>query len=72
MTLKTIHVIFVTVCVLFFGGFAAYCFSRIGLSAQPDFAYREFGFLSVATGGALLFYGNWFLAKLKKQEALTS
>ncbi len=61
MSLKAIHLVFITAsCVLAFG-FAAWCFF------SPERTSRDwiYGLGSVAAGVALIFYGRYFLKKLK-------
>jgi hypothetical protein len=61
MSLKALHLVFITAsCVLAFG-FAAWCFF------SPDRTPRDvvYGIGSLVAGVALIIYGRYFLKKLK-------
>ena len=61
MSLKAVHLVFVTASCLLAFGFAAWCFF------SPDRTPRDFsyGIGSLVAGGALILYGRYFLKKLK-------
>jgi hypothetical protein len=63
MSLKAFHVFFIAVCTIFSVGFGVWCFARYG--ADGGFGYLATGVASVAGGGALVFYGVFFLRKFK-------
>lgn len=67
MSLKMLHVVFVTASVLLAGGFSAWSFNNYlaieGGGARLDLTC---GILSALAGLGLLVYGNYFLRKLKK------
>ncbi len=61
MSLKHFHIAFVTICVLFAWGLAAWCLLMPG--QPPILSYM--GWLSLAGGLGLLVYGVRFLKKIK-------
>lgn len=61
MSLKHFHLAFVTVCTLFFGGLGAWCLLIEGLPGM----FRLMGWLSLASGAAMLIYGIRFRRKIK-------
>ncbi len=64
MSLKSIHVVFVTAALLltaFFGGWAWHEYA----SPQGTQAHLIYGVLSIVAFVGLLFYGKYFLRKLK-------
>lgn len=61
MSLKALHLVFITASCLLAFGFAAWCFFSPERSAR-DVVY---GIGSVAVGVGLIFYGRYFLKKLK-------
>lgn len=61
MSLKALHLVFITASCLLAFGFAAWCFFSPERTSR-DVAY---GIGSVAAGVALIFYGRYFLKKLK-------
>ena len=64
MSLKAVHIIFITASCLLAFGFAGWClksyFSGEGLSRD-----LVFGIASFAVGVGLIIYGRYFLKKLK-------
>ena len=66
MSLKAVHLVFITASCLLAFGFAAWCF------LSPDRAPRDFGYGvgSLVAGAALIFYGRYFLKKLKNVRYL--
>jgi len=61
MSLKHFHIAFVTISMLFFWGFAAWCLLLVGL---PEM-FKPMGWISVALGFVMLIYGIRFLKKTK-------
>ena len=61
MSLKNFHIAFITICVLFTGGFAAWCLLVPGLPAM----FTAMGWISASGGLLLLVYGIRFLKKAK-------
>ncbi len=61
MSLKAVHLVFITASCLLAFGFAAWCF------LSPDRTPRDFayGIGSLAAGVARVLYGRYFLKKLK-------
>lgn len=62
MSLKTFHVIFVSVCLIFLAGLAFWAFRAHGNEA--DRATLLIGISSVGGFAGLAVYGVWFLKKL--------
>ena len=63
MSLKAFHVLFVSVCTVFcmgFGVWAIYDYRQSG-----EVGSLIWGVLSLLAAVALLWYGRWFLRKLK-------
>lgn len=66
MSLKMLHVVFVTASVLLAGGFSAWSFHNyLGMEGGGSRLDLTIGILSALTGFALLVYGKYFLRKLK-------
>lgn len=61
MSLKNFHIAFITICVLFTGGFSAWCLLVPGLPSM----FVTMGWISAAGGLFLLIYGIRFLKKAK-------
>lgn len=67
MSLKSFHVLFVvvsTLCALFVGGWGVAAYARAGGAGNVAFGIG--GFVCAA---GLVFYGFWFLRKLKGVDA---
>ncbi len=63
MSLKAFHLVFVTASVLLMLGLTAWCFGNYRRSdASMDLVW---GAVALASAGALLVYGRYFLRKLK-------
>ena len=68
MSLKAFHVFFVVICVLFTLGFGAWAvadYSRAGSNGSLVLAIGSF-----IAAAALVWYGLWFLRKLKNVSYL--
>lgn len=65
MTLKTIHLLFITLSALLAWGFAAWCF---GMRDGTTETHPILGVISVATGVALIAYEVLFVRKLKQMR----
>ncbi|MGB0715557.1 MAG: hypothetical protein ACPGXK_06755 [Phycisphaerae bacterium] len=63
MSLKAFHIFFVIVCVLFAGGFGAWCIFRF--LNVGDVSALIIGILTLAGGVGAIVYGKWFLKKLE-------
>jgi hypothetical protein len=63
MGLKTLHIIFITLSILLSFGFGLWCVSSEG--EQLGSFHRVIGIASFVAAVSLLFYGIWFLRKLK-------
>lgn len=61
MSLKNFHIAFIIICVLFTGGFAAWCFLVPGLPSM----FTAMGWISAIGALSLLVYGVRFLKKSK-------
>ena len=61
MSLKSFHITFITVSTLFFWGFAAWCLLLAGLPQM----FVIMGWISVAFGFGMIYYGIRFLKKTK-------
>jgi len=64
MSLKAFHIIFVIVSTLFCFGTGVFCLKSH--SASPDATMLALGIALNVGGVALLFYGRYFLKKLKR------
>lgn len=63
MSLKAFHLVFVTASVLLMLGLTAWCFGNYRRSdSTMDLVW---GAVALASAGALLVYGRYFLRKLK-------
>lgn len=63
MSLKAFHIFFVIVCVLFAGGFGAWCIKRF--IDVRDVSALVIGILTLIGGVAAIVYGKWFAKKLE-------
>ena len=61
MSLKSFHVFFIAISTLTLGGFGVWCIMQPNATA----GHLALGVFSFALVGALLFYGKWFLGKIK-------
>ena len=64
MSLKALHIIFVTASTLLAFGFAAWLMNE-HLTNGASVNYLVFGIVSALTGVGLIAYGRFFLKKLK-------
>jgi hypothetical protein len=63
MSLKTLHIVFITAAILLVLGFAAWSFHNYSISkAKGDLFW---GILSAVSTIGLVWYGKYFLKKLK-------
>lgn len=63
MSLKAIHILFITLSTLLTLGFGAWCMRTH--FAEGNGLFLTFGLFSFAAAVALVAYGFWFLRKLK-------
>jgi len=63
MSLKTFHLVFVLVCVLFSLGFGYWAMTEYRTTREGSLL--ACGVFSIAGAGAMVVYGRWFLRKLK-------
>ncbi len=63
MSLKTFHVIFISLAALLAFGFGIWCF--LDSSARGQWIYVCLGLISFAVGVGLIFYETRFLRKLR-------
>jgi hypothetical protein len=68
MSLKGFHVFFVVVSVLFALGFGAWAIAEYARTGQGS--VLALGILGFAAAVALVWYGLWFLRKLKNVSSL--
>ena len=64
MSLKTFHIFFISISVLLAFGFGVW--SYIAYSNAGNVINLIGAILSVVFGVGLIFYGSWFLRKMKK------
>ena len=63
MSLKGFHIVFVTVCTLLFAFLTVWSFV---VSPEQSGVVRAMGYVGVAGGAMMLFYGVYFLRKTRK------
>ena len=68
MSLKTFHVVFVTMATALMLGFAVWCFSQYGIRQEQS--YLLGAGLSAVAAVALVVYGVTFLRKLRNLGSL--
>ncbi len=64
MSLRSFHIVFITLVTLFFAAFAAWGF-LVGLQQDAKF-WNPVSWISVVTSLAVLAYGLYFISKAKK------
>ena len=68
MSLKAIHLLFITLAATLSAGFGVWCLQSHLAANNP--MYLAMGVVSFAAAGGLVFYGAWFIKKLKRQGLL--
>jgi hypothetical protein len=63
MSLKTFHIVFISLSCLLMAGYSAWCFREY--IATTDFEFLVFAILSLFVSAGLVLYGNRFLKKLR-------
>jgi len=68
MTLKAFHILFIALSILLAWGFGIWCVQSHFLG--NDGVYLGMGIVSFGAGIGLVFYGVWFLKKLKQMRPM--
>jgi len=70
MSLKAFHLVFVTCMTLLTFGCGVWLLSQYKASPEDHKNFLTLGCLSLAAGVAVIFYGKYFLKKLKNESYL--